>query len=451
MRSALLLLALCIGIVSSAAASELQSFFAALDDHPALRASRAGREAVQLQLAGLRGPVALQARYGYAALWQDELALPDELPDELREIFEELFPSETQRVAQLELSVTFRPFLFGDLADAEAQAEIELQRAVLAEREARAQLEAQALESAQRLKLAEAGLALAERGLALAERAVEVTRTRFERGGATPGELRDVERALQDAQAQRARAEREADLAARALADLVGPMTPPALPTLPRLTGTPLAVQRAQLDLALAEVGARNAGRALWPTAFAAYSYTFEGDRSTLSLSIESRTLQPRLEYRYQSEAGLGLESLNRSSLQLGISLELSDATFAAAAAAERQQSAAAAGLELAMRQAELEQLALESERQHAQAQLTLARQAARDAQAALEEADIRVGLGVATELERDQAALALKQALLNAASAELALLSSQLAFYRFYSVPLSAALAEAERQGGRP
>ena len=437
----LLTLSAALTVSAAVAASDTLEFLAALDDYPAIRATRSVVAAADVQLDAIRSPVSATAAGGYARFSQDVPDWYHDLPEEIREL---LGLTEARTASQLELTVTLRPFLWGDLADAEAQLELERARQLATYHETRARLEVQAIESSQRLSILQVALDLAERGVALAEEVLDITGMRLERGAASSADYRQAEARLRDAEAQAEQAERDAQLSQAALTDLVGDARPPKDVVIPKITGTPLGVERARLDLASAEIGVASARRDLYPVVQAGYSYNADGPGS-LSVGIESRTLQPTVSYRYQDEpAGIpGVQA--RSSFQVGVSLELSDSNFASHDAARHQLEAAAAGLELAERSAALELQGLHGQSEQARRQLALAEHALSDASKQLEEVTSRVELGISTSLERDQAALERDRAAVELAFAELEVTSSILAYYVFYGVPVSTVLEQAE------
>ena len=428
LRLRLLLLLL---LLPTVIAQELPALLAALEDHPGLVASQALLEAAEIRLDAMDVPVSLSASGGYARVAVDD-------PNDLF--------TDPKGSGQLALEATFRPFLFGDIADLASQREIDRAQAELSHREARASLEAQAVEAAVGLLLAEQAVFLADAAAELAARGLEATRTRFQRGAATSTDVLRAEQQLDRASDRLLVAEADLELATATLETLVGSARLSDLPDLEPTTGETPEVIRARLDLRLAELGIRSAERNLLPTAQASYSWNLSDDRSTVSLSLESRTLQPSLQYRYQdSEPGAmvaapadPLAASVRGTFSIGVSLTLSADTVAAVDAARRQLEAARAGVIDATDRAGLTSRSIDNALAASARQLELAMTELALSRRDLDQTLTRLELGLATDLEADQMRLAVAQAELTLSSARLEQLSRILDSYRSYAIPLS-------------
>ncbi|MDZ7705049.1 MAG: TolC family protein [Trueperaceae bacterium] len=442
------LLAIFVAVALSGSAlaqtEALADYLARVQDTPGFRASLASREAARLQLQNAYDPVSLDASLGYARLPQSESGLPDFLTSIPG--IEDLFASPTSSTS-VSLSLRFRPAPFGDISDLVRQRQLELASAQLRLRDTLTQLETQAVEGALRLELAQEGLVIAEEGLALAEEVLAATELRRERGAATPAELRDANLRVREARDRVRQSEADLDVARLSLRQLVGDARLGDVPNLPRVRGEPLDVLRAQLDAERAQIGVRSSERELYPTAQATYNYQ-PSDESTFSLSVESRTLQPSLSYSYQSAAGGGggLGGLlggggSQPTFQVGVSMTISPGTLNAYDAARAQRDAAQAGLEQTRNSSALQLESLQNALEAAERSLDTAQLNRLSAQLSLDEARSRLDLGLATDLERQQAFVSLQQAELNLRSARLERLRRLLDIYRYYAIPISEVL----------
>ncbi len=420
---------------------QVVSFLGLLEAHPALQAARLSFSAAQARLGAATSPVSVNVSGGVNTLDRDVLALIPEIPGVLE------FPTTT---GQLSTDVTFRPLVFGDVADLVSQRELDAEGALLDYRETLTGLEARALEAALGVRLAEESLELARRGVELAETALEVTRRRLARGAATERALRDAQAGVQEAQTFAGRAEADLSLARLTLVGLVGearlPPGPPGsdllepLLDLPLVGGVPLEVQRARLDLALAQVSARNVSRDLYPTVQAGYTQNLD-DRSSLSLSLDSRTLQPSLGYDYIDPGRGLLQNTVRGTFSVGFSLDLSPGTYRAVDAAQTLVEAARAGLQAAEGGAALQREGLENALSQAQRDLALREARFGNAQQDVEEARRREDLGLSTSLETLGALVDLLEADVDLRSARQRVLVSLLDLYEFYALPVSQVL----------
>ena len=419
--------------------AQVALFLEPLAGHPALRAARASLEAARGLLDAARGPVSLNVSGGVSTFDRDAVAFLPEIPGVLE------FPDTRGR---LSTDVTFRPLIFGDVADLVSQREGAFEDALLDYRATLTGLEAQALEAALGVGLAEESLELARRSAEFAENAAAATRRGLERGATTERALRDALATLQEAEDFKARAEAELSLARLTLTSLVGETyaaagsapDPADLADLPLVDGVPLEVRRAGLALGLAEVGSRSASRELYPTVQAGYTRNLDA-RSSLSLSLDSRTLQPSVGYDYDDPGRGLLQNTVRGSFQVGFSLDLSPGAYEAADAAQARVEAARAGLQAAQERAALLREELENASSQARRALALTELRFRNAQQTFEEARMREELGLSTSLETLEALVALLEADVALRSARQGVLTSTLDVYEFYALPVSEVL----------
>lgn len=440
-------------------AQDLESFLGNLQTHPAILANQALLRASQAQRDAVYFPVSGQLSGGYNRLFinTDKATFPPGFnSDELSNAF------------QFSATASFRPFVFGDIADLAKQREIELIKTRLSYQETLASLEAQAVESAAQVNLAKLALDLAGKGIDLAESLLTVTQTRYDKGGASETDLRTAQQNLIEAQNQWRSAELNLALAQKGLSNLVANASLAELPRLEPVTGTVPEVIRAQLDLELAGIGLSSSQRGLLPVGQLSYTVPISYEKtvtdafgneslqkavnSELSLSLESRTLQPSLSYSYQNpkqtvagfpaqpQLGLGLADLE-GSFSIGVSLSISPELLAQQELARAQQEAAKARLKASLDSAEITALSLKNTLETARLSLELAQQRLESAKLALGDSQKRLELGLATELDLKQAELSLSQAKLSHFSADFAYLQAILATYRSYAIPISEAL----------
>jgi len=415
----------------------------ALDDHPALAAADALARAAALRADAVRAPIALSGQFDLQRLRVEPAT--DPLPPP----FEDLFAVD-EASESFSVRVLLRPFLFGDLADLGDQRRIEAERADLQAREARAGLEAQAVQATLGVWLADLGVGLAEDGLALAELAEAGARRRAEVGGASALEVGRAELARREALAALRDARRQRELAVARSASLAGDARLDGPFALTPVFGTPPDVIRATLDLALADVGARNGERALLPTLQAGYTWLLD-DGGSVTLGLESRTLQPAISYASGGggAGGGGLEGLApegtaptvRGVLSVSLSWSLSPQTVLESDALRQQRAAADAGLASAVDRANLTQQALAGALATSATRVELTAFELELATLERDAVDARYAAGGASELERLQAHLQWRQAVLGHARARIDELSAVLDTYTTYAIPLSEVL----------
>jgi outer membrane protein len=346
------------------------------------------------------------------------------------------------------LQLLLRPFLVGDLADLGDQRRLETERAELQARETRAVLESQAVRAALGVWLTDLAVLLAEDGLALAELAESGSRRRAEVGGASAVDVGRAELARREAAAGVQDARRQLDLATARSASLTGDARLDGPFELAPVVGVPPDLIRAALDLALAEIGARSAQRGLLPTVQAGYSWLLD-DGASVTLGLESRTLQPAVSFSSGGAAGGGLPDFVpegaaptvRGAFSIGIAWTLSPQAYLESDAVQRQLEAAAAGLRVAHDQARLNQRALEAALATSAMRIELALFDLELAALERDAADARFAAGAASEIERLQAHLVWRQAVLAHARARLDHLGAVLDTYITYAIPLSEVL----------
>jgi len=422
-----------LAVVAVAASAQAQGFFAPLENHPSLLQARLGLEAAQAQLRATLSPVSFQVQGGLSFFEVKPPPGPPTCPNPLNPQCAAL-PTDGR---QFTLGLTLTPFPFGDVSDAVNQAALGVEQAVLGLRQARTQLEAQAVEAALRVRLAEAGLEVARLGVRLAQASLEATRLRVSRGAASPSEVRQAEASLRQAASQQDEAERNLALARQSLFDLIGleSASPPRLAVPGQ--GVPPQVRQAELQLANAQIAYDRALRGVLPVLQGSYTRnTSEND--ALSVSINSRTLQPSLSYTNQSPGRSAPQDRIAGTLQIGLSANIAFGVLDALEAAQKQVDAARQALEAARRNSKLQEDLLRSALQTAEQNLANALQARTDAERSLAEARERERLGLASPLASLQAELALAQARLGVEQAEQSRMQRILDLYRFLALPPS-------------
>lgn len=442
--------------LSFVTAQDLNSFLGSVQEHPAIIASNALVSASQTQLNAVYFPISGELSGGYSRLnvrTEGATLPPDFDPEELANAF------------QFSATASFRPFVFGDIADLAKQRELDLMRNQLSLRETLASLEAQALESALQVQLAENSLSLAKEAEALSLSVLEITQTRLAKGAATETDVLNSKQNLFEAQNQVRSAELQLALARQGLFNLVGERELKDLPTLDPVTGSLPDVMRAELDLELAKLGRGSSERGLYPVGQVSYTLPIRGEEtvtdalgnnttqqtvnSEVSFSLESRTLQPSVTYSYQNpkqgvagfaaqpQLGLGLADLE-GSFSIGVSLSISPEAIAALQAADAQISAAQARLRSTRDNARLTELSLQNALETSQLGLELSKQSLANAENHLSNTQNRVELGLATDLDLQQASLSVTQAKLSQLSAHLSYVQAVLNTYRSYAIPVS-------------
>lgn len=428
---------------SPSATDTLETFLAALEANPELLAAQAATDAAEAQLQAARDPVALSATGGYSNVRIDESQLGTaQAPGE----DDGGFASGTVPANgfQLSTTVSFRPIAFGDVADAISQGQLALESSRLDLRSVRTNLETRALEAALGSRLAERSVELAQQSVEAASQALQATRIRVEKGAANARDLRGAEEALLEAQTLAENARSDAASAQLNLRSLVGDTPAPSVADLAELGipegGVPLPVLQAQIQSQQAALGITAAQRELYPVAQASYSWNVS-DTSSLTASLESRTLQPSLGYSFQDPGRTPPESAVTSALSVGISANISLSALDALEAVEKQQAAAAEALRAAQTGGNLQATTLNATYANAARSATLENRTFSGAQLTYQENVTRQELGLSSPLETSTSLIELLQADLERSNSELASLSALLDIYELYALPPSETL----------
>ncbi len=416
--------------VTAQSAPDLASFLAPLTAYPALSAAREQVTSARAQLRAAYDPAALQASGGYTAFDNTTVDLDPTTPG---------IQGLPASAGQISADLTLRPWLFGDTADQADRNRIQLQQAELDYRDALTGLQVQALQAAYGLQLARESLDSARQGAAVAQAALDATRLRHAKGGASDRDLRDAETGVQQAQLYVANAQGSVTLAQTTLTSLLGSAEAPDLSSLqlPVPNGTALTLARAKLSEALAEVSVRNATRSVYPVVQAGYTWNLDS-KDSLGVSIESRTLQPKVSYTFQSPGTSFPQDQIKGSFQIGVSASFSPAVLDGLDATAAQLRAARDGVASAERSAAVQKASLANDLAQARRALTLAQRRVDDAATTLDEDRQRQTLGLASPLATQQAALDLTQRRLDLQQARQDVLAKVLAYYRFYAIPVA-------------
>ena len=416
-RMAAFLGALLVGVlgVGEAAPATLPQFLGALETRPELAAASAAVEAAEAALAQAQNPVAL------------------DLDVSSRAVATQLTPFSDTRLG---VGVRAYPFRYGQLGDVVRLREVDLERARLEERVVRAQLETSALESALALEFSQQAWQLARSSADAAEKSYQTAQLRFERGLATPTELRDADVGRQRTRNLVLNAEADAKLSRTTLASLVGDVQLKALPelTVPREPGvTPPTVRRAELALVAAQIGQAGAARPFYPVAEITYDYDVTA-QNRLSASVSSDDLAPRVGYSFDYD-GYG----EAAQLSLRVSATLAPEQFENVTRLEALVRSAAASLSAAQQNAALSEAQLRTRLAAAQRDERLATLVFDNAERNLSEVRERETLGAGTPLETQAAAVTLAGAGIGVRDARRATAAALLDFYVFFGLPLSA------------
>ena len=387
------------------AQGNLEAFLASLEDYPGLQAARASLVLAEARLSQAYDPFGVQVNGA------------------LNPQAEEDDPTFTASTG-----VVFRPFLYGENADTVRQSELALAQAQLNYNEALTNLEVEALEAAWSLQLAEESVRVAREGVTVAERSRDAAQVRLERGVANPPEVRSAELGVLESQNLRADAEDAAALAALRLQTFVGEVRLNVLPEYPvPEADTPLAVARAQNDIALNQITVGAARRNLLPVLSANYGLELDA-RNALTTSISTDSFAPRVGYRYTSN---GVDT----GFRIEISYDIALSEFGAVDIARGEVERAEASLQNVAERSQLERAGLDNALASAQRSLELAQRTFENAQQTLEETQSREDLGLSLPLETQQAAVAVTEAGQQLQIARLALQSARFDIYEFYAL----------------
>ncbi len=407
----------------------LSTFLAPLADQPSLRAVGEQVASAEAQLRAAYDPVSLQASGGYTAF---DTTSVDINPAQ----------SGVQNLpasgGQISAAVTVRPWLFGDTADQADKSRLQLDQTRLDYRDALTGLQIQAVQAAYGVQLARESLASAQEGEKVAQAALDATRLRNDKGAASDRDLRSAQTGLEQARQYVANAKGGLALAQTTLESLVGPTAAPdvAALTLEVPDGTALSVQKARLSASLAGVSVRNATRSVYPVVQAGYTWNVDS-KDSVGVSIESRTLQPKVSYGFQSPGSSFPQDQINGSFQIGVSMTISPGVIDGLRATHAQLRAAQDGVDAAVRSAAVQKASLDNDLAQAKRALSLAQRQLDDAHATLQEDQTRERLGLGTPLTTQQAALDLTQRQLDLQQARQDTLAKTLAYYRFYAHPL--------------
>jgi len=417
------------GAAASAPDAALQRFLAPLADYPSLQASAESVASATAQLHGAYDPVSLKASGGYSRFDNQPVDLDPTTPG---------MQGLPANGGQVSADVTVRPWLFGDTADQANRSRIQLRQAQLDYDDALTGLQIQALQTAYGVQLASESVDSAEEGEKAAQAALDATRLRIRKGAASERDLRSAETGLEQARQYVANAQGSLRLARATLQSLVGQTPAPDVSTLTFDVpdGTALSLQKARLSAELAAVSVANATRSVYPVVQAGYTWNLD-NKESLGVSIESRTLQPKVSYGYQSPGASFPQDHINGSFQIGVSLTISPGVIDGLDATHAQLRAARDGVDAAQRGAAVQKASLDNDLAQAQRALSLAHRKVDDATKTLQEDRSRESLGLGTPLETQQAALDLTQAQLSLQQARQDVLAKTLAYYRFYAKPL--------------
>ncbi len=412
-------------------AAALGPLLAPLGRHPAVRAALAAVRSARAQLGAAYDPVSLSATGGYSASDVSQIDTDPTTPG---------VQGIQASGGSVSADLTLRPFVFGDVADQADQSRIKLHQAQLDLVDTVTGLQVQTVKAALGVRLAQDSLEVAREGERLARTALEATRTRYDKGGATVREVRDAEAGLAEAQGYVADAQGGLDLARLSLATLVGDVNVPELGGLdvPLPDGVALSVQRSRLSEQLANVGVRNARRSVYPVVQAGYTWNLD-DQNSLGVSIESRTLQPKVSYDFQDPGRSFPQDQIHGTFQVGVSASISPGVFQGLEATDAQLQAAKEGVDASVQAATVQKAQLDNALASARRALELARLKAKNARSTLEEAQKREGLGLDIPLATQRAALDLTQRTMDLSSARQNVLDAVLAYYGFFAQPLVA------------
>ncbi len=415
--------------LGSAQGATLREFLAALEQNPSLKGASLGAGAAQSQLEATRGGFELGFQGGYG-LGELRTTPGDALS--------------TQDSTQLGLSLTFRPFLYGDTKDAYTRAELQARQARAGYRNALAGLQIQAVLSSEQLRLATEGVASSTQGVELAKTLLDVTQTQLDRGAVGPADLREAQSRYSEVLERLTSAGENLRLAQTSLESLVGKTTLDAAPEFALPTGKTGEEENAEVALENARLLYAQAQRAALPTGNIGYTLN-TSDTTSLNVSLESRTFQPKLSFSY-ADPSQGTRQVSvvppvqvspTQSVQIGLAWSFGPSALTALSSAEQNLRSAEATLKGARQNARLGRDRLTVALDQAGRVVALRQGALENAQKKLSEALERQKLGLASPLVALSASSELSAAQMALSSAKLDALQKRLEFYRTYSVPL--------------
>ncbi len=417
--------------LGQARAENLKDFLGALERNSTLSGARLGASAAQTQLEATRGGFEFGFQGGYGL-------------SEFKTVPGDVFS--TQNSTQLGLSVTLRPFLYGDTQDAYTRAELQARQARAGYRSTRAALQIQAVLAGEQLRLAVDALVSSTVGLELAKTLLDVTGVQLERGVVSGADLREAQSRSAEALERLTAAGENARLAQTSLESLVGKATLETLPEFALPVGKTSEEEGAEVALEQARLLYGQAQRSALPTGNIAYTLN-TSDSTSVGVSLESRTFQPKLSFNYadpsqstrQISVNPPISTAATQSVQLGLAWSFGPSALTALSSAEQNLRSAEASLEGAKLNAKLTRDRLTVALDQATRNVALKQSALDNAQKKLSESLERQKLGLASPLVALQASSELSAAQIALSSAKLDALQKRLEFYRVYSVPLLA------------
>ena len=415
--------------LGSAQAATLRDFLAALEQNSSLKGASLGAGAAQSQLEATRGGVELGFQGGYG-LGEYKTTPGGALS--------------TQDSTQLGLSLTFRPFLYGDTQDAYTRAELQARQARAGYRSTLTALQIQAVLSSEQLRLATEALLSSTVGVELAQTLLSVTQTQLDRGAVSAADLREAQSRYSEALERLTTAGENLRLAQNSLESLVGKTTLDAAPEFALPIGKTSEEEGAEVALENARLLYAQAQRAALPTGNIGYTFN-TSDSTSVGVSLESRTFQPKLSFNYadpsqgtrQVSAVPPISISPTQSVQIGLAWSFGPSALTALSSAEQNLRGAEASLEGARLSAKLGRDRLTVALDKAGRNIVLKQSALENAQKKLAESLERQKLGLASPLVALQASSELSAAQIALSSAKLDALQKRLEFYRTYSVPL--------------
>jgi len=401
-------------MLGTAAQAEDIAALARLAPQPTVQAARAQLHAAEAALAAARNPWSASAQVGYASS-----AFNNPAP---------LTGTTTQDAVQTQLTLSVNPFPNGDSADAIRKAELNVQAARLAYRETLVSVQVAAVLAAAQVGLARDGLSAARRAMDVAEASLTAVRLQVARGAASAADARQAEAAVRAARERVQAGEENVRLALSGAAPYWGAGVPSVDAPGPPVPAEPPAVQRARLGTGLAELDLAAAQRALIPVVQVTYG------RGPVSVSLDSRSLQPRATYTYSTRE----DPLRPAwSFSVGAAVEFGAGTLPGVDAVRARLAAAVASEQAARMEAALHAESLEVRLTQARRGVALAQAALADAERTLTETRAREQLGLVSPLVTARAALDVTAAQADVANANLNALNALLDLYRFYNRPL--------------
>jgi outer membrane protein len=416
-------------LISQASAESLEQFLLKLEDTPTLKSARAGLNAAQGQVTATRGGFEATVSGGYGST-QVTGSFPAIPPSTTPTKVDQWNDTKSASV-----SLTFRPIPYGDLADALTRAQTVVRQAGNGLRITRANVQAQALLSFYQVQLSVQAVESNKTGLELAQKLFEVAKTQRSKEANTENDLKSAEQSFLEAQERLRSAQENLELARAGLKNLVGGATLEALPDLPIPTGKTAEEENAEIGLANAQLILGSAQRAVLPTLNASYTYNTT-DNTSISASLETRTLQPKLTFGYSDpKQGLGSSGLTAvQSFQLGGLFSYTPSINEALFSANEQIRSAELTLEAAHNTAKLNRDTLQVRLDQAERALTK-KSALELSRKKLSDSLERQKLGLVSPLVPLQAVTEVNGAEIALMTAQLERLSKVLDFYRSYGL----------------